>query len=89
MAEDFERETANETNASPRESRPVPIEGDDYPIAELTSRLTAFGSGKKGLRPLVQRVLVSLIWLIALGLTAGLTWTICTQVLQLSAWPVK
>ena len=89
VAEDFDRETANETIASPRESRPVPIEGDDYPIAELTSRLTAFGSGKKGLRPLVQRVLVSLIWLIALGLTAGLTWTICTQVLQLSAWPVK
>ena len=89
VAEDLERETMNEANASPRESRPMPIEGDDYPIAELTSRLTAFGSVKKGLRPLMQRVLVSLIWLVALGLTAGLTWTICTQVWQLSAWPVK
>ena len=88
-AGDIERETTNEANVLPAESRSVPIEGDDYPIAELTSRLTTFGSVKRGRRPLVQRVLVSFIWLIALGLTAGLAWAICTQVWQLSAWPTK
>ena len=56
-----------------------PAQSQDYEVAELASRLSVFGRAKKGRILWIRRSLLTLVWVIALGLTAGLFYLVWQQ----------